>query len=316
MKKTVSNPAIWSSSRLGSNNNNGADDEVSRREVRPRLIGNSRQNYTTDLWPPIDRFLSEILTGGDGDGRGGGGRGGTLKPERTAAVSRSLDSTAVKSFEYKYRLVYSCVVNSHGERLANDLFSKVKGHVKRTSSRMESEDAVEFILNFYGGAVRLFAAFARIQEVFIYFDRSFLRPKMGFDVGDELTKLLKTLVFDFHGHKLLSLLRQFVDISAEPHDIYAYLVAAYRRLSPEILESYPDLANNFSDVLLMENGRDGNNNNHKIGEDKNEVRGSVNDKKNSTGKIKESNNREFIKSGKTDYDALNSSGPRRNGVEE
>ena len=66
----------------------------------------------------------------------------------------------------------------------------------------------------------------------------------------------------------------------------------------------------------MENGRDGNNNDHKIGEDKSEVRGSVNDKKNSTGKIKESNNREFIKSGKTDYDALNSSGPGRNGVEE
>ena len=97
---------------------------------------------------------------------------------------------------------------------------------------MDSEDAVEFILNFYGGAVRLFAAIARIQEVFIYFDRSFLRPKMGFDVGDELTKLLKTLVFDFHGHKLLSLLRQFVDVSTEPRDVYAYLVAAYRRLSP------------------------------------------------------------------------------------
>ena len=61
------------------------------------------------------------------------------------------------------------------------LLRKVRVGIQRLSSTIDADDAAEFILQFYMGVIHLLRAFDRIQGIFLYFDKHFLVPKMGFD---------------------------------------------------------------------------------------------------------------------------------------
>jgi len=228
MKRTRSSPSV-------------SRDTSNRIQLGRRCI---KRDYV-DFWPKIEAFLDIIFA----DCTIGTNRANTDKSFQSSKQTDASCHRSVDSFESCYRLVYSCVINSHGERLANDLFRKVKNVIQYVSSGMEVVDAAEFILNFYVGVIHLLGAFDRVQGIFLYLDKNFLIPKMGFEVESELTKLLKALFFDIHGEKLLSLLSEFVAISEEPSDVYGYLVASFRRVSPEILARHHELDGRYTSAL-------------------------------------------------------------------
>ena len=58
---------------------------------------------------------------------------------------------------------------------------KVREKIHCVGSKLDVEDAAEFILNFYVGVIHLLSAFDRVQGIFLYFESHFLLPKMGFE---------------------------------------------------------------------------------------------------------------------------------------
>lgn len=164
MKRTRSNPST--SIFRGSSN---------QIDLGRRITSCNRRSYDNDLWPKISAFLNEIFLESDDKKKG-------IDAEKKGRASKragKVDSRS-DSFEECYRLVYSCVLHSYGERLANDLFKKIGQEIQSVSSKTDDADAVDFIFNFYAGVNYLLLAFERVQGIFLYFDRHFLLPKMGF----------------------------------------------------------------------------------------------------------------------------------------
>jgi len=222
-------------------------------ELGRRKISAPKPSYERDLWPKIASVLDEIfsesiiVTGKNGMPK---------KFQDPVKADKCLDFRSSDSYESSYRLVYSCVTHLHGEKLANDLFRKVSSEIQRISAETGDDDAAEFILKFYAGVVKFLRAFSHVEGIFLYFNRHFLIPKMGFQVETELTKLLKALFFDIHGKKLLSLLSEFVAASDEPDEVYNFLVKSFRQISPELLAHYPELDARFSSGLSVSFQRD------------------------------------------------------------
>jgi len=170
-------------------------------------------SYSSDIWPQLCGILSQIFRG------------------QEESVN----------FEKSYRLVYSAVVSGHGEQLTSDLFRRVRTHMKSVCIEVENEDDddIGFVVRFYGAAVRLSSALAEITKIFLYLDEAFLKPRMSFQLNEEFQSLLKTLLFNIHGQRLLPLLDQFSGVTdLDPQGIFDYLMEQFQQLSPEMLLGY------------------------------------------------------------------------------
>ena len=110
MKRTRSSPSV-------------SRDTSNRIQLGRRCI---KRDYV-DFWPKIEAFLDIIFA----DCTIGTNRANTDKSFQSSKQTDASCHRSVDSFESCYRLVYSCVINSHGERLANDLFRKCEGSLLR-----------------------------------------------------------------------------------------------------------------------------------------------------------------------------------------
>ncbi|XP_028324445.1 CDK2-associated and cullin domain-containing protein 1 [Gouania willdenowi] len=179
------------------------------------------EDYKQNYWPNLENAIDRLL------------------------IQSPTDHIAV-SYAQIYSYVYKCVCQQHSELLYSDLTSKIMGHLKQVSARLQDVSEDEFIENFNVALTQYTASLQCIVPVFMYLNKFYIESKLNRDLREDLMKLFADHVAEKHVNALMPLLikAHSMPFQVQPSTMASVVNGLYS-LRPEWAQLAPALFSRF-----------------------------------------------------------------------